>query len=147
MNLYNVVLFECVLMNLYNVVAFNRMFQSSSEEESGLGLMVSGVGKSNDDDNDEEDYDGADDCGDDKDDVDDDDNDSSGKKVKMIWVMQLFHLLMDFTWSKITVPNAKNVGSNFVGLTSHVALKYLPPLGPFSEYDAIDKFGGTVWYI
>ena len=34
-------------------------------------------------------------------------------------------------------PQHKNVGSNFVWLTSHLAMNYHPPLGPFSEYDAI----------
>jgi len=30
-----------------------------------------------------------------------------------------------------------NLGSNFVGLTSYLALNYEPPLGPFSEYVAL----------
>ncbi len=31
-------------------------------------------------------------------------------------------------------PLRDNVSSNFVGLTSHSALNYDPPLGPFCEY-------------
>jgi hypothetical protein len=34
-------------------------------------------------------------------------------------------------------PQHDNLGSNFVGLTSHLALYYNPPLGPFSEYVGI----------
>jgi hypothetical protein len=34
-------------------------------------------------------------------------------------------------------PQRDNLGSNFVGLTSHLALYYDPPLGPFSEYVGI----------
>ena len=31
-------------------------------------------------------------------------------------------------------PLRDNVGSNFVGFSSHLALNYDPPLGPFCEY-------------
>ena len=31
-------------------------------------------------------------------------------------------------------PLRDNVSSNFVGFTSHLALNYDPPLGPFCEY-------------
>ena len=34
-------------------------------------------------------------------------------------------------------PQHDNLGSNFFGLTSHLALYYDPPLGPFSEYVGI----------
>ena len=34
-------------------------------------------------------------------------------------------------------PQQDNVGSDFVGLTSHLALYYDPPLVPFSAYDSI----------
>ena len=34
-------------------------------------------------------------------------------------------------------PQHDNLGSNFVGLTSYLALYYEPPLCPFSEYVAL----------
>ncbi len=34
-------------------------------------------------------------------------------------------------------PLRDNVNSNFVGVTSHLALNYEPPLGPFCEYFGI----------
>ena len=34
-------------------------------------------------------------------------------------------------------PLRDNLNSNFVGVTSHLALNYVPPLGPFCEYFGI----------
>ncbi len=83
-----------------------EIFQPSSDEESPLVTIATGVGKSNSNDADYDNDNCPDNDGDDKDGKSEDDNDSPGKKVMMILVMQVFHSLKDFMWSKITIPNA-----------------------------------------
>jgi hypothetical protein len=93
-----------------------------------------GVGKSNGDKADDDDNIGSTDDGDNKDDEYEEDDESPSKKtddnsgdagvsfIEGLYVVQNHN------------PQSDNVGSNFVGLPSHLALYYDPPLGPFSEY-------------
>ena len=146
MYLYYYFLFEFVFMNLYNVVSFCRIFQPSSEEESPV-TIATGVGKSNGYDADDDDDNGPDDDWDDEDDKSEDDNDFSGKKSDddsgdaVVSFVEGLHVVQNHN------PQCNNVGSNFLGLTSHLELNYNPSLGPFSEYDGIYEFDCTVWCI
>jgi hypothetical protein len=99
--------------------------------------VAMGVGKSNGDKADDDDNIGSTDDGDNKDDEYEEDDESPSKKtddnsgdagvsfIEGLYVVQNHN------------PQSDNVGSNFVGLPSHLALYYDPPLGPFSEYVGI----------
>ena len=129
-------MFEFVFMNLYNIVSFRRNY-SSSDEDFPLAMVAMGGGKSNGDKADDDNDIGPNDEGDDEDDKYDDDNESPGKKTDNnsgdagVLFLEGLHVVQNHN------PQCKNVGSNFVGLTSHLALYYDPPLGPFSEYVGI----------
>ena len=104
-------MYKFALINFYYILVFNRLFRSSSEDEEEPEprqvSLASIVAKSHGDNVvDDDDEDG----GDDKDEEYEDDDDSPGKKCDNDWVMQLFHSLKDFTWSKITIPNTKMLG-------------------------------------
>jgi len=139
-NLYFCVMFEFVLMNLYTIVSFRRN-DSSSDKVSSLAAVATGVGKSNGDealddddgeyeDNEEEDND---DDGDYKEEEKestsnktDDNSDGAGALLH-----EGLHVVQNHNQQR------DNLGSNFLGLTSYLALHYEPPLGPFSEYVAL----------
>ena len=93
--------------------------------------VATGVGKSNGDKADDDDDIGPNDDGDHK---YEEDNESTGKKTDDnsgdagVSLLEGLHVVQNHN------PQCDNLGSNFVGLTSHLALYYDPPLGPFSEY-------------
>ena len=88
-------------------------------------MVARGVGKSNGDKSDDDDY---------GDDEDDKDVRCIGKKsdknTRFVGVSSIVgaHVV------QTNNPQRDNVSSNFVGFTSHLALNYDPPLGPFCEY-------------
>ncbi len=101
---------------------------SSSDEDVLLAAVAKGVCKSNGDQTDDDDE------GDDKDDEEvlstgkkSDENSGHAGVSSIVGV----HVVQNHN------PQRDNLGSNFVGLTSHLALHYDPPLGPFSEYAGI----------
>ena len=92
--------------------------------------VATGVGKSNGDKADDDDDIGPNDDGDHK---YEEDNESTGKKTDDnsgdagVSLLEGLHVVQNHN------PQRDNIGSNFFGLTSHLALYYNPPLGPFSE--------------
>ena len=102
-----------------------RFLPSSSDEDEEEAVVTRGVGKSNGDESDNDDY---------GDDEDDKDVQSIGKKsdenTRLVGVSSIVgaHVV------QTNNPQRDNVSSNFVGFTSHLALNYDPPLGPFCEY-------------
>jgi hypothetical protein len=102
-----------------------RFDDTSSDEDVTLSKLAIGVGKSTCDYTDDEDKLYAED---DKDDA------SIGKKSDensgIVGVLSIVggHVGQNHN------PLRDNVSSNFVGLSSHLALNYDPPLGPFCEY-------------
>ena len=130
-------MFEFVLMNLYTIVSFRRK-DSSSDKVSSLAAVATGVGKSNGDkalDDDDGEYE------DNKEDDNDDDGDYKGEEEESIsnktddnsggagaLLPEGLHVVHNHNQQR------DNLGSNFVGLTSYLALNYEPPLGPFSEF-------------
>ena len=131
--------FEFVLMNLYTIVSFRRN-DSSSDKVSSLAAVATGVGKSNgdkaldDDDGEYEDNeeDNDDDDGEYKEEESNKTDDNSGGAGAL--VHDRLHVVQNHNQQR------DNLGSNFVGLTSYLALHYEPPLGPFSEYVAFCTF-------
>jgi hypothetical protein len=121
--------FEFIFTSLYNIVSFHRF--DSSDEDVPLAAVANGVGKLNGDQTDN------DDKGDDDEDEYDDLVSSTGKKSDEnsghagVSLIEGVHVIQNHN------PQHDNLGSNFVGLTSHLALHYDPPLGPFSEYVGI----------
>ena len=105
-----------------------RFDSSSSDKDVPLAAVAKGVGKSNGDQTDDKD---------DGNDEDDEEVLSTGKKSDEnsghVGVSSIVgvHVVQNHN------PQRDNLGSNFVGLTSHLALHYDPPLGPFSEYVGI----------
>ena len=124
-------MFEFVFMNLYNIVSFHSFDSSSSDEDVPLAAVHKCVGKSNGDQTDN------DDKGDDEDDKYDEEVLSTGKKSDensghaSVSLIEGVHVVQNHN------PQCDNLGSNFVGLTSHLALRYVLPLGPFSVYVGI----------
>ena len=113
----------CIILYL-----FTRFDSSSSDEDVPLAAVHKCVGKSNGDQTDDDDE------GDDKDDEEvlstgkkSDENSGHAGVSSIVGV----HVVQNHN------PQRDNLGSNFVGLTSHLALYYDPPLGPFSEYVGI----------
>ncbi len=96
-----------------------------------MATVAKGVGKSIGDKTDDDDE------GDDKDDKDEEEVVSTGKKSDDnsghagVSLLEGLHVVQNHN------PQRDNHGYNFVGLTSHLALFYDPPLGPFSEYVGI----------
>ena len=133
-------MFEFVLMNLFTIVSFRRN-DSSSDKVSSLAAVATGVGESNenkaldDDDGDYKDYeeDNNDDNGDDKEEENESTtnktDDNSGGAGALL--LEGLHVVQNHN------QQCDNLGSNFVGLTSYLALIYEPPLDPFSEYVAL----------
>ncbi len=95
-------------------------------------MIAMDVGKSNGDDADDDNNNSPINDEDDKDDESEDDGDSSGEKSDnnsgdvCVPSVEGLHVVQNHN------PQRDNVGSNFVGLTSHLALYYDPPVGPFS---------------
>jgi len=133
-------MFEFVMMNLYTIVSFRRK-DSSSDKVSSLAAVATGVGKSNGDealDDDDGEYE------DNEEDDDDDDRDFKEEEEESIsnktddnpgdagaLLHDGLHVVQNHN------QQCDNLGSNFVGLTSYLALYYEPPLGPFNEYVAL----------
>ncbi len=118
---------------MYNIVSFHRKF-SSSDKGFLLAKVATGVGKSNGDEADDGDDIGPNNNGDDKDDKSEDEDESPGKKTEDNSGGAGVSFIAGLHVVQLLNPQRDNVGSNFVGLTSHLALYYDPPLGPFSEY-------------
>ena len=133
-------MFEFVMMNLYTIVFFRRK-DSSSDKVSSLAAVATGVGKSNGDkalDDDDGEYeDNEEDDNDDDRDYKEEDEESISNKTgdnsggAGALVHDGLHVVQNHNQQR------DNLGSNFVGLTSYLALIYEPPLGPFSEYVAL----------
>jgi len=129
-------------MNLYTIVSFRRN-DSSSDKASSLAAVATGVGKSNgdealnDDDVDYEDNKEDDDDNDDDGNYKEEENESTSNKTDDnsggvgALLLEGLHVVQNHNQQR------DNLGSNFVGLTSYLALNYEPPLGPFSEYVAL----------
>ena len=113
----------CIILFL-----FTRFVSSSSDEDVPLAAVARGVGKSNDDETDDNDE------GDDEDDEDvlsiDKKSDGNSGLVGVSSIVGV-HVVQNHN------PQRDNLSSNFVGLTSHLALHYDPPLGLFCEYVGI----------
>jgi hypothetical protein len=110
-------------MNLYNIVSFHR-FDSSSDEDVPLAAVHRCVGKLNGDQTEDDDE------GDDEDDEYDEEVLSTGKKSDDnsghagVSLIEGVHVVQNHN------PQHDNFGSNFVGLTSHLALCYVMiPIG------------------
>jgi hypothetical protein len=107
---------------------FTRFYSSSSDKDVPLAAVARGVGKSNGDQTEDEDE---------GDDEDVKDVPSIGEKSDensgLISVSSIVgvHVIQNHN------PQCDNLSSNFVGLTSHLALNYDPPFGPFCEYVGI----------
>ena len=107
----------CIILFL-----FTRFDSSSSDKDDPPAVVARVVGKSNGDETDADDklYD-----------EDDKDVSSIGKKSdensRLVGVSSIVgaHVVQNHN------PLHDNVSSNFVGFTSHLALNYDPPLGPF----------------
>ena len=112
-------------MNLYQLFLFTRFADSSGEEESESAALAKGVGKSTGDetDNEEKLYE-----------EDDKDVRAIGKKSDQISGLCGVTSIVGGHVGQTHNPLRDNVSSNFVGFTSHLALNYDPPLGPFCEY-------------
>ena len=112
-------------MNLYQLFLFTRFADSSDEEESESAAVAKGVGKSTGDETDDEEklYE-----------EDDKDVRAIGKKSDQISGLCGVTSIVGGHVGQTHNPLRDNVGSNFVGFTSHLALNYDPPLGPFCEY-------------
>jgi hypothetical protein len=111
-----------------------------SDKVSSLAAVATGVGKFNGDealDDDDGEYE------DNEEDDDDDDGDYKEEEEESIsnktddnpggagaLLHDGLHVVQNHNQQR------DNLGSNFVGLTSYLALHYEPPLGPFSEYVA-----------
>ncbi len=116
--------FEFVLTNLYHLF-FTRFDDTSSDEDVILSELARGVGKSTGDSTDDEDKLYAE---------DDKDVPSIGKKSdKNSGIVGVLSIVGGHVGQNHN-PLCDNVSSNFVGFTSHLALNYDPPLGPFCEY-------------
>ena len=115
-------MFEFVMANLYNIVSFHRK-DSSTGKGSSLVAVATGIGKSNGDealDDDDGEYE------DNEEDNDDDDGEykeeesnktddnSGGAATKGLHAVKNHNQQRD------------NLSSNFVGLTSYLALNYDP---------------------
>ena len=110
----------CIILFL-----FTRFDTSSSDKDVPLAAVAWGVGKSNGDETDDDDklYD-----------EDDKDVQSIGKKSdENSWLVGVSSIVGAHV-VQTNNPQRDNVSSNFVGFTSHLALNYDPPLGPFCEY-------------
>ncbi len=117
--------FKFVLANFYKKKLITRFDDSSSDEDEELAAVARGVGKSTGDETDDEDklYE-----------EDDEDVRSIGKKSDEISGFVGVSSIVGGHVGQNHNPLRDNVSSNFVGFTSHLALNYDPPLGPFCEY-------------
>jgi hypothetical protein len=112
-------------MNLYQLLLFTRFDNTSSDEEFESAAVAKGVGKLTGDETDDEEklY------------VEDDkDVRTIGKKSDQISGLCGVTTIVGGHVGQTHNPLGDNVSSNFVGFTSHLALNYDPPLGPFCEY-------------
>ena len=116
--------------NLYsrfciNFFLFTRFDDSSSDEDFESAAVARGVGKLTGDETDDEDklYE-----------EDDKDVRFIGKKSDEIYAFVGVWSIVGGHVGQNHNPLRDNVSSNFVGFTSHLALNYDPPLGPFCEY-------------
>jgi hypothetical protein len=118
----------------------NGRGDDEDDDDNSLAAVATGVGKSNGDealDDDDGEYE------DNEEDDDDDDRDFKEEEEESIsnktddnpgdagaLLHDGLHVVQNHN------QQCDNLGSNFVGLTSYLALHYEPPLGPFSEYVA-----------
>jgi hypothetical protein len=118
----------------------NGRGDDEDDDDNSLAAVATGVGKSNGDealDDDDGEYE------DNEEDDDDDDRDYKEEEEESIsnktddnpggagaLLHDGLHVVQNHN------QQCDNLGSNFVGLTSYLALHYEPPLGPFSEYVA-----------
>ncbi len=107
---------------------FTRFDPSSSDKDVPLAAVARGVGKSNGDQTDDDNE---------GDDEDDKEALSTGKKSDENSGLVSVSSIDGVQVIQNHNPQCDNLSSNFVGLTSHLALHYDPPLGPFCEYVGI----------
>ena len=107
------------------IFLITRFDDSSSDEDEVSTAVARGVGKLTGDETDNEDklYE-----------EDDEDVRSIGKKSDEISGFVGVSSIVGGHVGQNHNPLRDNVSSNFVGFTSHLALNYDPPLGPFCEY-------------
>jgi hypothetical protein len=112
-------------MNLYQPFLFTRFADSSDEEETESAAVAKGVGKSTGDETDDEEklYE-----------EDDKDVRAIGEKSDQISGLCGVTSIVGGHVGQTHNPLRDNGSSNFVEFTSHLALNYDPPLGPFCEY-------------
>ena len=108
-----------------NFFLFTRFDDTSSDEDFESAAVARSVGKSTGDETDDEDklYE--------EDDKDVQFNGKNSDEISAfvgVWSIVGGHVGQNHN------PLRDNVSSNFVGFTSHLALNYDPPLGPFCEY-------------
>jgi hypothetical protein len=108
-----------------NFSLFTRFDDSLSDNDFELAAVARGVGKSTGDETDDEVklYE-----------EDDKDVQHIGKKSDEISGFVGVSSIVGGHVGQNHNPLRDNVSSNFVGFTSHLALNYDPPLGPFCEY-------------
>ena len=108
------------MLYLFIVTSFD---DDSSDEDVTLSELAVGVGKSTSHSS--------------SDDEDDKDAECIGKKSNEISGSVGVLSVVGGHVGQTNNPLRDNVNSNFVGVTSHLALNYEPPLGPFCEYFGI----------
>jgi hypothetical protein len=118
-NLYIIVIQICIHEYASPYFFVSRFDDDSSDQDVTLSELAVCVGKLN---------------GDCTDDEDDKDAESVGKKSDEISGSVGVFSIVGGHSGQTNNPLRDNVNSNFVGVTSHLALNYAPPLGPFCEY-------------
>ena len=108
---------------MHYLIFVTRLDKDSSDEDVTLSELAVGVGKSTSHSS--------------SDNEDDKDAECIGKKSNEISGSVGVLSVVGGHVGQTNNPLRDNVKSNFVGVTSHLALNYEPPLGPFCEYFGI----------
>ena len=105
---------------MHNLIFVTRLDDDSSDEDVLLSELAGRVGKSTSHSSSDDEEDKEAEC------IGKKSNDNSGS----VGVLSVVggHV------GRTNNPLRDNLNSNFVGTSSHLALNYVPPLGPFCEY-------------